>query len=448
MNFLKTFIIPEALMKSSIVITSIFLSSCLYAQQSAIIKIEDCYQLAEKNYPLLKQKGILDSVLQLKQKNWNTGYLPQISLNAQATYQSDVTEISMGEITLPAMGMAPPQTIKMQSPDPMSKDQYKVTLDINQLIYDGGNIRKNKALDELTTQIDQQNIEVEMYKLKDRINAFFLAILFYQENEALLNVVKKDLTERLKKTQALINNGAGMQVNANILEAEIMKVEMQLTENIETKHQYIKMLNILTDTTIAEQASFQMPTVNYSSTSIQIRRPEHDVFQLQQNKLDKTASLFKVRTTPKIYAFAQTGYGKPGLNMLSTDFDYFYIVGAKFTWNIWNWKQNQRETKILKMQSDIIQIQQETFNLNQKILAAKEIGDIEKFNQLIEKDEKLLELRKQIIATYATMLDNGTITSTEYINEVNNHLQVSINKKMHEIQKTKAIINYKYIAGE
>jgi hypothetical protein len=48
----------------------------------------------------------------------------KIDLNAQATYQSDVTSLP---ISLPNVTVNPP-----------NKDQYRATVDVNQLIYNGG----------------------------------------------------------------------------------------------------------------------------------------------------------------------------------------------------------------------------------------------------------------------------------------------------------------------
>lgn len=434
-------------MKPIITIISILFSVSIYAQHNATIKIEDCYLMAEKNYPMLRQKGILDSILQLKIKNWNNNYLPQMSINAQITYQSDVTQISMPEVTMPAIENMPPQKIQMESPDPMSKDQYKISFDINQLLYDGGNTKINKQLEQLNYKIDQKNIDIELYHLKDRVNTFFLAILLYQENEALLQIIKNDLNEKFKKIETQIANGASMPVNANILRAELLKIEIQLEECLQNKKLYLNMLNIITNDNFQTTHQFEQPQVeltNYAKN----KRLELELFTLQQQKLHQTSGLFNTRTMPKVFAFMQSGYGKPAFNMLSNEFDYFYLIGAKFSWNIWNWRQNQRDKQIINFQSNIIQTQSEIFDLNQKILLQKEIADIAKYSSIITKDDELISVRKQISETYAAMLDNGVITSTEYITEVNNQLQAELNKKIHEIQLIKAKMNYNFISGQ
>jgi len=72
--------------------------------------------------------------------NIKTLLFPQITINGQVTYQSDVTGLTI-----------PNNLFKI---DPLSKDQYKATAEIQQTLYDGGLNKKNREISQLGTEID------------------------------------------------------------------------------------------------------------------------------------------------------------------------------------------------------------------------------------------------------------------------------------------------------
>jgi len=171
------------------------------------------------------------------------------------------------------------------------------------------------------------------------------------------------------------------------------------------------------------------------------------IFDLQLKKTDVLKDMVSVKTMPRFSAFGQAGYGRPGLNMLKNEFKEYYMVGAKVSWNIWNWNQNHTDRKIIDIQKDIINSQKDIFEKNLKISAEKQMGDIRKLQSLIEKDSELIELRNKIVKTYSSQLDNGIITSTEYLTEVNNQLQARLIMESHKIQLIQAKINYLTLTG-
>src|SRR5580765_3956343 len=147
--------------------------------QDSILTLEKSYALAEQNYPMIKQRDLVKQTAQLNIENLTKGYLPQISLSGQATYQSDVTKI---DVFLPGFNFSP-----------TSRDQYKVVGDVNQLIYDGGVIRLQKVSQQLNEEVDEQKVEVELYKLKDRINQIYLGALYLDDQLKQSDLVKQDL---------------------------------------------------------------------------------------------------------------------------------------------------------------------------------------------------------------------------------------------------------------
>jgi outer membrane protein TolC len=421
-------------MKSGILFIFIAFVQAVFAQVPDTLTLDYCYKEAENSYPLAKQKQILPAITDLRLKNLNKNYLPQIYLNGQASYQSDVTQVP-----IKAPGITIPE---------MDKDIYKVALDINQVVYDGGNTNILKKIENTNFQIDQQNLVVELYKLKDRINQLYFSVLLLQESERQIQILQDDLKEKLNKIESGVKNGILLASNADILKAEIIKTEQQLIEFDQSKLASIKMLGELLNKELSGNKYFSIPEINISNPSYSNQRPENILFDLQAQKTDHLKKLVVVKTMPKFSVFGQAGYGRPGYNMLNNEFDDYYMIGARLTWNIWNWNQNKNERKILLLQNDIIQNQKEVFDKNLKILVDKEIEDISKYDQMILKDKEIIEIRQKIVKTYSSQLENGIITATEYVAELNNKLQAEISLESHKIQLLKAKVNYLNLIGK
>jgi len=413
----------------------LFIAGILSGQNpETAISLEYCQKQALNNYPLIKQKQLLKSSADYKIKNLLVNYYPQIFLNGQASYQSDVTAIP-----LKIPGLTIPE---------MYHDTYKVTLDVNQVVYDGGFTSCQKNIEKSTLMIDEQQVEVEIYKLKDRVNQLFFNIMILQENQKLSMIMQAELKSKLAKSEALIKEGVAVSNNADILKAELLKIEQQLIEISLNKKAAIQMLAELMNGGIEENAVFVMPQTVLNSGDSSSNRPELKYFDLQKNKLLQTKQLSSAKLMPKLYVFGQAGYGRPGLNMFTTSFDYYYLVGAKLSWNLWNWNQSHNEKQIVGLQSSILDSQKELFELNTKIAKNKDYAEINKYSALLEKDKEIIALKTKIAANASYMLDNGVITATEYTTELHAELQAKLTLEIHKILLELSKINYLYNLGK
>ena len=412
-------------MKRYIFIVFWFFTANVNAQN---IDIQFCYQKALANYPLSSQKESIRSIGELKIKSLNTNYLPQVNINGQLSYQSDVTKI--------------PIKIPLISIPEASKDMYKASLDINQLIWDGGMISAQKNLEDISTRAEQQNLETELYKLKERVNLFYFNILMLQKNTDLLEISKKDIQTKLLKIASGVKNGMLNESNADNLRAEIIKIDQKIIEIKSSKSVNIQMLNELCGIAITDYSVLSLPAIVVNTTSFENLRPELKIFELTKSKLSLTSTILSTKLIPKIYGFGQLGYGRPGLNMLSNDFQSFYIVGAKLSWNIWNWNQTKNDKKILELQKDIINSSRETYQKNTKMAYQRDVAEIDKFTELILKDMEIIQLRTKIASNSSSQFENGYITSSDYLNDVNAATQAKINYEIHKIQLQKAKYDY------
>ncbi|MBI5217828.1 MAG: TolC family protein [Bacteroidia bacterium] len=415
-------------MKYIIFIAGIFFWIRLSGQTADSLTLDFCYNQSIENFPLIKQKELLDQATALKIKNLNTSYFPQIFLNAQATYQSDVTEISL-----------PIPTLKLPE---IYKDQYKATIDINQTLWDGGVTGKQKQIENISLQVDQQNLEVQLYALKDRINQIFFSVILLQESRKLLQVSVEDIKAKLAKIESGIKNGVMMETNADVLKAQLLNLDGQMIEVNSGIRSGLNMLGEFINKKLSDDSKLFLPQITIDVNRNEINRPEYKLYELQQSKLDAMKGLTNTRTMPRIMAFGQAGYGRPGLNMLSNEFDSFWMVGLKLSWNIWNWNQNKNDRQWYDIQNNIISSQKETLEKNIKIFLAKDLKEIIKYETLIEKDHEIIAICEKILKATSSQFENGVITSTEYLTELNSKTQAEINLKSHIIQLVKAKINY------
>jgi outer membrane protein TolC len=423
--------------KISFLLLSLLIQLIGYSQ-SDTLTIFDCYRQVEQTYPLARQSGMLIKSNELKIKNLNKNYLPQLNLNGSASLQSDVTEL---KLNLPA------QFSFIKFPE-INRDMYKVTVDVNQSIYDGNVTGYQKKLEKFNLQSDQKSLQVEMYQLKNQINQAYFSILMLQENEKLLNSNKNQLESKLKEVKSAVANGAMLASNADALQAELMNIDQQL---IETHNDWVtgfQTLSELTSSAISENSKLVLPHVQISSTAFEDNRPELQLYNIQQLETDVMKNMVNTRWNPKFYAFGQAGYGRPGLNMLSNDFTPWWLFGAKLTWNIWNWNQSKNEKKIYEIQNDIIGTQKETFEKNLRIEAENSLTDIEKLEALLQKDEEIIELRNKITHSASSQLDNGVITSSDYIARLNEETLARLTLELHRIQLVKAKIAYLFTLGK
>jgi len=408
-------------------------SGQLYAQDSILLTLEQVQQLARDNYPLLRQKPVLDSILRLQVKNTNSAYLPQAELNGQATYQSAVTEIPFK-----VPGVSIPE---------FAKDQYKATIDVKQLLYDGGTTREQRELQAVQQQTEQQRIEVELYKVKQQVTQTYFNALLAEEYIKAARLNQADIHQRIDRLSAGVQQGTVLPSNVNILKAELLRTEQQELSAAASREGNLAVLQLLTGYQAPGPVKLAIPSIAAVPETDSLLRPELQLYRLQSSTLDHQAKLTATRPMPRVSAFVQGGYGRPGLNMLNNDFASFYMTGIRLNWTLWNWRYHRKEQDILRLQQKNIDHQSETFTLNTRTQLAQQRTDINRLVQTLEKDDDILDLRTSVKESSAVQLDNGVITVHDYITDLNAVMQARIDQSTHQVQLALARINYQLIQG-
>ena len=397
------------------------------------LTLEDCYEKARINYPLIKQKDYINRTKDYSVSNvWN-GYFPQITLLAQATYQSDVTEVPM---PLPGVVI-----------ERLTKDQYKVAVDVTQTIYDGGVMSSQAGIQESINEIEDQKIEIELLKVKERVNQIYMGILLIEAQLNQIDLVIEDLSASISKLEAAYANGTATKPDVDVLKAELLKTEQRKIELSSSRISYINMLGLLINEKLDESTTILTPSqINFLSAE-EISRPELRLYSAQNNLIENQGGITSSKIIPKANLFFQGGYSKPGLNMFKNDFAWYYITGIRFSWSLSNLYSYGNESEINELSKLNIDAQTETFLLNTKLTTNQQLQEIDKLKKLIEVDKGIIELRNSVKEAAKAKLENGVITSSDYIRDLNAEDTAKQNLEIHKIQLLLAQYNYKITTG-
>jgi outer membrane protein TolC len=287
-----------------------------------------------------------------------------------------------------------------------------------------------------------------LYKIKETVNILYFNALIIQENLRIVELKKETLDERIKIVGSAVNNGVSLPNELDQLRAEKLLTEQMETELRSTHRTTLSLLEIVTGTTITDQTIFSRPDIYDINPGNDLARPEIVLFSLQKSKLDKNEEVLKNSRKPYVFAFGQAGYGRPGLNMLDNNFADWYMIGAGLSWNIWDWHKTSRERSTMKLQKDIIDTNLDNFNRSLKMSLNQEENNSQKLKSLINTDEQLVTIKDQISKRSAVALENGAITSADYIRDLNAALQAKVNLETRKVQLIQASVNYRTIKGE
>ena len=416
---------------SRLILVSILsvIATSLFAQADQLT-IDSCYILARQHYPQIKKQDLIAKSGAYSLENAARVYLPQLTINGQATYQSQTIDF---RDVLPA---APANSIPT-----LSRDQYKIQAEISQQIYDGGVTQNQKELIRANEAIRQQSLEVDLNALKDRVNQIYFSILLMAEQLKQNEIRKNDLQGALDKASAAFKQGSGFRSNVDELKAELLNVDMTGIEFKSNRKAYLNMLSLLIGRPLDETTELQQPAPQPVVT--EINRPELKRFDLEKETFNIREKQLKSEYLPKLNAFVQGAYGRPTLNFIDNAFGTWWLAGIRFNWalgNLYSLKNNKALLAIDRQNQDI---EKETFLFNTHLNLSQENVNINKYSALIQKDDSAISLRASVSLSAKAQLDNGVITVHEFINKLNDENLSRQLRILHHIQLLQALYNYK-----
>ena len=421
--------------KIMISLALIILSSGSWAQT-----LEECQQAAEKNYPLIKQYGLIAKTTQLTVKNIQKGWLPQVTASAQATYQSAVTAWpeSMQSI-YQQMGL------NMKG---LSKDQYKIGIDLQQTIYDGGAISSQRNIAQQEGKVEEAQTETNLYQVRRRVNEMYFSLLLLNEQIQLNEDVKVLLQSSEKKLSAMVKGGTAATSDLDNVRAERLSVEQQ-NENL--KQQKLMLQRMLSVFCGLEVNNTQKPAPVQIASSVN-NRPEMRLYNSQLELTEAKEKALDTQLRPKLGLFAQGFYGYPGLNMfedmMNRKWSLNGIVGIKLSWNVSAFYTHKNDKARLSAQREMIENAREVFLFNNKLEEIQQNENINRYQTMMKSDDEIIVLRTNVRKAAESKLAHGIIDVISLLREINNENAAKTQQSIYEIDMLKEMYNLKYTNNE
>jgi outer membrane protein TolC len=409
-------------MNLKLIIALAFVPLGLFAQQK--VALQECWEGAREQLPVLQNNQSLVKLDSLEQLILKTNYLPQLNAKAQATWQSDVTSVDI-----------PVPNISIDEP---SKEQYKVYLEINQMIWDGGRTKALRENNQLKTQLSQAEVDEAFYSVKKRVSSLYFALMLSQQQLEITNELIATLNNKLDEIEAGVAQGVVREAGKYVLQVEKLQAEQDLSNQKYQAESIAKMLNVLTGLEINTEYTLEKPQAVIPE---KVNRSQLQVFDLHAQAAEQGKEVLKKNRMPVINAFGQAGYGKPGLNMLLNEADTWFMLGAGVSWNIFDWNTSKRKRQQLTVQKEMIDHSREQFLYQVNTEKQQYEVEIQQYQTALEKDNEIIDLRKKITEDYSSQLKQGTVTSSAYIEELFKEQTAKITQQIHEIKLNQAQVS-------
>jgi outer membrane protein TolC len=401
--------------------------------------LDECQRLAQENYPLIKRYGLIEQTTGYTLENISKGWLPQISATAQATIQSDVMSFP------DAMKGVFAQT--GQELKGLSKSQYRVGVDINQTIFDGGSISSQRDVARLQGDVQSARNEVDLYAIRQRVNDLYFSILLTDECLKVNDDFQTLLESNLTKLNSMFINGFAMESDVSSMKAEQLKARQQRTELNATRKSLCRTLALMCGMDEIQQVSKPLNSVISQGNN----RPELRLLDTQLRLADAQEKLLDTSLLPRMSLFAQGYYGYPGYNtfedMFSRKWSLNGMIGARLTWNISQFYTNKGEKAKLQLQRQQTENARETFLFNNNLQQVQQNEEIDKYRQLMEDDTNIVNLREEVRKAAESKLAHGIIDTNALLQEINRENQARIELATHEIMMLQQIENLKNTLG-
>jgi outer membrane protein TolC len=408
-------------MRSTFLLTLLLLFTriCVFAQGKTFT-VEQCRILAVQNSPVQQKKLSAASISDLQIRNLKSNALPRIQVGAQASWQSDVFGL--------------PFKFPGSDIPEVPKDQYKLSMDVAQRIWDGGSDHYLRQQRELERDLASVQVDIDAFAIREIVTDLYFKALLLQESDAILVASQKDLESRLKQAEAAVSEGIALRTAVDQIKIQILKTQQQVSA---TRSDYRAVLEILAKwvgQSVTPEALTEK-SFNEIKRPVIVARPEYALFILQQRGFQIGKEALELRAKPRIEAFAQGGLGRPNpFNFFETGFNPFVMVGLRAAWTPFDWGNKKRESQVFDLQMNNLGIQRQLFDQRLEANTLKDQQDEVKWMEQLEQDKAIIALQADIVRRAEAQVKNGVMTFTDYLTQLNLLTQAQLAQKTHEIQ--------------
>lgn len=413
--------------------------ACIAAGGQRAVTLQECYDSAAVTSPLAKERDIYTLLSGLRDHNLASVFLPSLDLNASLVYNSDVVDMSqmLGSMPLPP-GSLPS----------IPNEQYRATVDISQMIWDGGVTRNARAVEKVILDLNMQQNEADVYRLREQVNNYFFMILLTSKQTEVAEMTLSEIEERMREAQSAVENGVVPAVTLDVLKAEMIRVGQSLTELKHRREALVSALGQITGIRELHEADLILPEVSYEE-DLPVDNPDLRIFDARMRQLEVSKDLLRSQRMPKAFAWAQAGYGNPpGSNFLSEKADVYYSLGGGIRWTIFDWSRNSNERRSVDLQHQLTGIRRLAMEESLQRLLMLKKAEIASLKESALHDEELIAIRKRVTLVAASQLENGSITASQYLSDLNGEKQAQVSAALRQIAIIRAEVEYMNITGK
>jgi len=407
------------------------------------LTIEDCQRLARAAYPLARQSGLVERAAEYSLANAARGWLPQVSVSAQASYQSDVTRIPFDFAQLGIEGVSIPT---------LGRDQYGARVEVQQTVWDGGAIDARREGVRAAAAAEIASVEANLYTLHQRVNGLYFGILLAEGRLEQIAIAEDNLATNYRRVEACVRGGVAMQADLDALGIERLKVAQQRAALAATDRAYRDMLSRLIGVEIGADTELIKPSVasprSPAMRSAAGNRPEMAMYDAQIGSIAARERALNAAVTPRLGVFATGGYGKPGLNMLADKFKAYYVVGARLSWNIGALYTRKNDLRQIGADVRGVELRRDAFLLNTDIDAALQNSDIDRLTEQLGYDDEIIALRGSVRRSSESKMERGTLSGSDLARDINAESAARQDRVLHEMELLMAVYNLKFITND
>lgn len=396
------------------------------------VSVYECIELSVRNYPQIKQSGIIDDAEQYDLSNAGLNWVPHLTLSGKASYQSDVVEMPF---EIPGYDFNLPH------------DQYSLVGELSQSIWDGGTTKNMKESIRAGAEVQRKQLEVNLYSIRERVENIYLGILLIDKQISQNRILEESLQRNRSEVLALLESGMAYRSDLSIVDVNILNCRQKMSQLLSDRSAYVCMLGKFTGTDM-NGAEFEEPSADFILDSIVISRPELRLYdaRIAQNRVSRQE--LQTRISPKLNLSLQGGIGQPGLNMLKEGFAPYYVAGIKLQWNFGDLYTRKNDIRKIESERKNIETERETFLFNTSMDAIQEISAVQKAREVLEQDREIIALRESIRTSGEEQYSEGVITMTDLMGMIDDEHDARVAESIHQVQLLMEIFKLKYTLGE
>ena len=396
------------------------------------VTLEECLDMARANYPQIRQLGLIDATEKYDLSIASSSWIPQFSVSGKATWQSDVVEMPF---EIPGFELDMPH------------DQYSLNANVTQHIWDGGTSSSQREAVKTGADVQRKQTESSLYSVRSRVQNVYLGILLLDEQIEQNRLLMESLKRNADEVQAMIDNGMAYRSDMDLVNVNILDCSQQTDALCADRSAYVKMLGLLTGRDMTG-VRLTVPSGGSLVDTRTVLRPEIELYAARLRQNEAQMKQLNARISPQFDLTLQGGIGRPGLNMLENEFAPMFIAGIKMQWNIASLYTRKNDKRKIESQKHDIELERETFLFNTELDATQQQTEVDKARKMLEKDDRIIELRSSIRLAGEEQYRNGTIKMTDLMDMIDDEHNARLARSVHHIQLLMAIYDLKNTVGQ